>query len=344
MGMFIAFRFLSGAGSSACLALSGGMLADVIPREDRAKWMSLFVLGPLLGPVIGPIAGGFAAENLGWRWAFRIILILCAAVGALCVDFLRETYAPVILRRRAARRRKEQGQPAKVESLPMKEVAARMASTITRPLRLLVFSPIVLFLSLSAAFAFELLLLLFTGFAIVFKGQYGWSTGISGLAYVELGNWHWHARLRGHPGSIQGRHNGSTEEEKRQKQTRRPTSDYSVRRANSASRYVLVRLVREQALEIPLTPLPSSQSGWDDGLHFAMELRDWTVKHAELVAKPNAASDQYVRVYVDGATSKLPRAVTVLARKMLGSEWDEAMRNSLKYVSASDSVAAICYS
>ncbi|KAH7016149.1 major facilitator superfamily domain-containing protein [Microdochium trichocladiopsis] len=244
MGMFIAFRFLSGAGSSACLALSGGTLADVIPREDRAKWMSLFVLGPLLGPVIGPIAEGFAAENLGWRWAFRIILILASQ---------------------------------------------------------------------------------------------DWR--MSGLAM-----WYWHARLRGHPGSIQERHNGSTEEENGKKQTRRPTSDYSIRRANSASRYVLVRLVRGQALEIPLTPLPSSRSGWDDGLHFAMELRDWTVKHAELVAKPNAASDQYVRVYVDGATSKLPRAVTVLARKMLGSEWDEAMRNSLKYVSASDSVAAICYS
>lgn len=74
-----------------------------------------------------------------------------------------------------------------VESLPMKEVVARMASTITRPLRLLIFSPIVLFLSLYAAFAFGLLFLLFTSFAVVFKGQYGWSTGISGLAYIGLG-------------------------------------------------------------------------------------------------------------------------------------------------------------
>lgn len=76
MRMFIAFRFLSGAGSAASLALSGGTLADVIPRESHAKWMSLFVLGPLLGPVMGPIAGGFTTENLGWRWVFRIILIM----------------------------------------------------------------------------------------------------------------------------------------------------------------------------------------------------------------------------------------------------------------------------
>ncbi len=75
MGMFIAFRLLSGCAGSCPLALCGGTLADVIPRESRGKWMGLFVMGPLLGPVIGPIAGGFVAQSIGWRWVFRIILI-----------------------------------------------------------------------------------------------------------------------------------------------------------------------------------------------------------------------------------------------------------------------------
>jgi len=56
-----------------------------------------------------------------------------------------------------------------------------------RPLRLLLFSPIVLFLSIYVAFAFGLMFLLFTSFAQVYNEQYGWSVGISGLSYLGLG-------------------------------------------------------------------------------------------------------------------------------------------------------------
>jgi hypothetical protein len=83
-------------------------------------------------------------------------------------------------------------------------------------------------------------------------------------------------------------------------------------------------------MDIPFGNLPSCEAGWKDGLQFALELRDWTVQYAERVAKPNKPSDHYVRVYVDGATSKLPRAVTIFVRKVLGAELDDAMRSSLK--------------
>lgn len=63
---------------------------------------------------------------------------------------------------------------------------------------------------------------------------------------------------------------------------------------------------------IPYTSLPSYQTGWDNGLHFAMELRDWTVQYEEKVARPVATNDQFVRVYVDSATSAMPKAVTTL--------------------------------
>jgi multidrug resistance protein len=75
LGMFIAFRVLTGAAGSCPMALCAGTLADVFEEKDRGKWMGLFVLGPLAGPVVGPIAGGFIAETIGWRWVFRVILI-----------------------------------------------------------------------------------------------------------------------------------------------------------------------------------------------------------------------------------------------------------------------------
>lgn len=67
------------------------------------------------------------------------------------------------------------------------EAVNRIVHNITRPMRLLVFSPIVLFLSLYGAFAFGLIFLLFTTFPLVFREQYGFSVGISGLTYLGLG-------------------------------------------------------------------------------------------------------------------------------------------------------------
>lgn len=45
--------------------------------------------------------------------------------------------------------------------------------------------------------------------------------------------------------------------------------------------------------------LPSSQTGWRDGVHFARELADWTIQYESEVAVPTPTNDQYVRVYVD---------------------------------------------
>ncbi|PYH85233.1 hypothetical protein BO82DRAFT_371673 [Aspergillus uvarum CBS 121591] len=80
---------------------------------------------------------------------------------------------------------------------------------------------------------------------------------------------------------------------------------------------------------IPFAPLASSHEGWRDGLHFAMELRDWTIRYEEEVARPVATNDQYVRVYVDAAMAGLPSFVTMTVRKILAADLDEVMRTSL---------------
>jgi multidrug resistance protein len=74
--MFLAFRFIAGCAASVPMSVGGGTIADLTAPEERGKAMALFAMGPLLGPVIGPIVGGFVTEYVGWRWTFRIILIL----------------------------------------------------------------------------------------------------------------------------------------------------------------------------------------------------------------------------------------------------------------------------
>ncbi|KFY43048.1 hypothetical protein V494_02122 [Pseudogymnoascus sp. VKM F-4513 (FW-928)] len=80
---------------------------------------------------------------------------------------------------------------------------------------------------------------------------------------------------------------------------------------------------------IPYTLLPSSQTGWDNGLHFAEELRDWTIGYEAAVAKPQPTNDEYVRVYVDSVTAKMPRIATTTLRKVISSDLDDTMRTSL---------------
>jgi len=68
--------------------------------------MSLWSIAPLNGPVTGPLVGGFIFQYLGWRWSNWIVLML-QGFSMLLLLTLRETYAPTILQRKTARRRKE---------------------------------------------------------------------------------------------------------------------------------------------------------------------------------------------------------------------------------------------
>lgn len=58
------------------------------------------------GPVSGPIIGGFVFQYLGWRWDNWIVLILGGTV-TLIMTTVKETYAPSILQKKAARMRKD---------------------------------------------------------------------------------------------------------------------------------------------------------------------------------------------------------------------------------------------
>lgn len=82
-------------------------------------------------------------------------------------------------------------------------------------------------------------------------------------------------------------------------------------------------------LDIPFDPLSSSEEGWRDGVHFAMDLRDWTIKYEETVAVPNDPSVQYVHAYVDSAFLSMPKWVGATMRKTLGADLDDTMRLSL---------------
>ncbi|KAJ5104492.1 hypothetical protein NUU61_001839 [Penicillium alfredii] len=187
----IIFRLFAGVGGSGCLTLGAGVIADLFPVEQRGLATSVWSFGPLIGPVAGPIAGGFIGGTIGWRWVFWVILIVSGAVS-LGIEFLnRETYASVLIRRKTARLRVEMGRPDLRSAYdPHGEAASiprTLATGLKRPIVLFVKSPIVLLLSTYMALVYGLLYLFFTTIPTVFRNQYGFSTGLSGLAYLGIG-------------------------------------------------------------------------------------------------------------------------------------------------------------
>ncbi|KAI0977182.1 major facilitator superfamily domain-containing protein [Xylaria arbuscula] len=186
--MFLVFRVFAGLFASGPISIGGGTIADVTTQTERGKALALWGVGPLLGPVAGPIIGGFVTQYIGWRWTFRLIVILAGLQAIATLIFMRETNAVVLLQRKTARLIKETGNNRLVSKSGTGEMPKQvLQKAIVRPAKLIIFSPIVLLISLYAGILFGIIFLLFSTFPSVFEETYGFSTGVSGLAYLGLG-------------------------------------------------------------------------------------------------------------------------------------------------------------
>ncbi|KAL5358521.1 major facilitator superfamily domain-containing protein [Aspergillus floccosus] len=188
MAMLVVFRFLAGFVGVAPITCGSGTIADVMPREKRGVAMSLWSLGPLFGPIIGPIAGGFLVEATGWRWVFWVLAIASGVTTVVFFFVVKETYAPVLLERKAARLRKETGNPAYRSrlstGLPPKQL---FLQSVIRPTKMLFLSPIIAMMCVYIAILYGLLYILFTTFTFVYEGQYHFSTSAAGLSFIGSG-------------------------------------------------------------------------------------------------------------------------------------------------------------
>ncbi|KAL3423569.1 hypothetical protein PVAG01_05316 [Phlyctema vagabunda] len=186
--MLIIFRFLTGLAGSCPLTIGPGSIADLFPQEERGKMMSIYTMPILFGPTLGPIVGGYISEALGWHWDFYFLVIVTTVIFIVSAILLRETYAPVLLERRAKRLRVSTGNQDLQSALKSSKTPTQLViKSIIRPTKMIIFSPIVLCLSLYAAVVYGLLYLLFTTMTAVFEEQYGISSSNVGLTYLGLG-------------------------------------------------------------------------------------------------------------------------------------------------------------
>lgn len=96
-------RFFGGFFGSAPLAIVGGALADFWDPVERGIAVCIFSGSVFIGPVAGPIVGGFTVMNqsLGWHWTAWFTMIMAAFLGTCAFFIYPESYAPVLLQRRA---------------------------------------------------------------------------------------------------------------------------------------------------------------------------------------------------------------------------------------------------
>ncbi|QIX00005.1 hypothetical protein AMS68_005522 [Peltaster fructicola] len=187
MATILVMRFFGAFCAAAMISNSPGTVNDIVDEEHRALAYSVWSIGPLNGPVIGPVVGGFVYEYLGWRWTNWVVIIGSGAALVL-VALIPETYAPVLLRKRAAKLRKEEDTDRYWsrydEKTPFVEL---LKINLSRPFVMTVKEPILIFWDIYIALVYGILYLSFVAYPIVFSGLRGWDSGITGLAFSGIG-------------------------------------------------------------------------------------------------------------------------------------------------------------
>ena len=92
----LVLRCVQAAGSSATIALSIAVVADIATSAERGSYMGYATAGILLGPAFGPTLGGALAQYLGWRSIFWFLAIFGASLFFIFVLFFPETCRNVV--------------------------------------------------------------------------------------------------------------------------------------------------------------------------------------------------------------------------------------------------------
>ncbi|KAL7914429.1 MFS general substrate transporter [Trichoderma velutinum] len=176
----IIFRFLAGCAGGVPLVLGSGTIADMIAAEKRGRVMVIFTFGMVVGPMLGPTIASFLSQAKGWRWIFYLLTILSGVMTTTCLCFLRETYGPVILARKAVR-------TGKVAANKVASTKQTYIRTVSRPIQLLFLSPVQFCLSFYLAVVYGILFLVLSTLPTMLIEQYNFSEGLSGLPYLLIG-------------------------------------------------------------------------------------------------------------------------------------------------------------
>ncbi|RYP50392.1 hypothetical protein DL768_004067 [Monosporascus sp. mg162] len=153
--LLIGARALTGL-AVATGVLSPAIVGDIFLPERRGTAMSFVQMAPLLGGAIGPAISGAIAERLGWRCVMWISVALASFCEVVFLSFFRETYKVPILRRKAARLRRETGNESlkTVFDIEGRGLLQNVGESVMRPMVVFLNSGVLQAMSLFGALVF----------------------------------------------------------------------------------------------------------------------------------------------------------------------------------------------
>jgi multidrug resistance protein len=181
-------RFLDGFAGSAFLSVAGGTVGDMFARHELQAPMMIYTASPFIGPGLGPILGGFINYNVNWRWSYYMLLIWSGVMTVAIAVIVPETYHPVLLRRKAQKKRRETGEErwkAPIEIMD-RSIFWTVVRSLYRPFMLLTLEPMCMNLCLLSSILLGILYLFFGAFELVFKNIYNFKLWQIGLSFLGL--------------------------------------------------------------------------------------------------------------------------------------------------------------
>lgn len=115
-----------------------------------------------IGPVLGPLVSGFILQcGVSWRWIIWVMMIFAGICCLNVIIFLPETYAPIILSKKAKRLRKQNPVVNKElyaeHELQDWSAKAVLEKSIWRPIHMLYVEPILLLITIYISIVYGLL-------------------------------------------------------------------------------------------------------------------------------------------------------------------------------------------
>lgn len=190
IAFLITVRSFAGFFGSVGIANGGGTISDMFVPSERAGVFGWYLLGPLLGPTLGPLFGGIIVQRLGWRWVFWVMTIVCFVNTLAGYLFLRESYAPQILKRKKTEYEDEaaqaEGTKYTFEGEDNRPLEERMLQSLQRPPKIFA-QPIVATMAVYQALIFGTTYSIYTNMQPIYSDLYGFDTEKVGLLYLGPG-------------------------------------------------------------------------------------------------------------------------------------------------------------
>ncbi|CAI5756930.1 unnamed protein product [Candida verbasci] len=188
IGGLLVCRFLCGVFSSSALTISGASLVDMHTDKTRGLSIAFFSFCPYSGPVIGGLVNGFI--SIGTKRLDIMIWVNMAFAGVMwiLISLIPETYAPVILKRRAKKLRKETGNlnimtEQEVTPQSFKEM---VNECLVRPLKFVITEPVLDLVCAFVALIYALLYAFFFAYPYIFNKLYGYEDNKIGLMFIPI--------------------------------------------------------------------------------------------------------------------------------------------------------------